>query len=59
MISVSEAKNIINSSLIPYDSVQVDFNEAVGHILDQDIVADRDFPPFDRVTMDGIGFSYD
>jgi molybdopterin molybdotransferase len=26
---------------------------AVGRILDQDIVADRDQPPFDRSTMDG------
>ena len=28
--------------------------EAAGKILRQDIVADQDFPPFDRVMMDGL-----
>ena len=27
---------------------------ALGRILRQDIVADRDLPPFDRVTIDGF-----
>ena len=32
--------------------------KSIGRILAEDIVADRDFPPFDRVTMDGIAFSF-
>ncbi|MEL6917306.1 MAG: molybdopterin molybdotransferase MoeA [Bacteroidota bacterium] len=31
---------------------------AVGAYLAEDILADRDFPPFDRVTMDGICIVY-
>ncbi len=30
----------------------------IGSYLAEDLVADRDFPPFDRVTMDGIAISY-
>jgi molybdopterin molybdotransferase len=32
---------------------------SVGRILAEDIIADRDFPPFDRVTMDGIAFNFE
>jgi molybdopterin molybdotransferase len=32
--------------------------EASGRILRQTVVAERDQPPFDRVTMDGIAISY-
>ncbi len=31
-----------------------DLEECIGAYLSEDLVADRDFPPFDRVTMDGI-----
>lgn len=36
----------------------VPFDKSVGRVLREEIKADRDFPPFDRVTMDGIGISY-
>ena len=32
--------------------------DCVGAYLAEDLIADRDFPPFDRVTMDGICISY-
>lgn len=32
--------------------------DAVGSYLAEDLKADRDFPPFDRVTMDGIAILY-
>jgi molybdopterin molybdotransferase len=28
--------------------------DAIGHVLRQEVVADADFPPFDRVMMDGL-----
>lgn len=31
----------------------------IGAYLAEDLIADRDFPPFDRVTMDGIAIAYD
>lgn len=33
--------------------------DSKGAYLAEDLVADRDFPPFDRVTMDGIAIAFD
>ncbi|MEZ4981302.1 MAG: hypothetical protein R2769_06885 [Saprospiraceae bacterium] len=38
---------------------EVKLDNAVGRILAENIFADRDFPPFDRATMDGIAFAYE
>ncbi len=35
-----------------------DLEDCIGAYLAEDLVADRDFPPFDRVTMDGIAIAY-
>ncbi len=59
MISVSEAKQIVFSNLFISDIIEVDIKVAVGEVLMEDVVADRDFPPFDRVTMDGIVINYE
>lgn len=32
--------------------------EATGRVLREDLIADRDFPPFNRITMDGIALRY-
>jgi molybdopterin molybdotransferase len=32
---------------------------AVGRVLRQQVVADRDFPPYHRVTMDGLALRFD
>ena len=36
----------------------VPLQDAFGMVLREDLVADRDIPPFDRVTMDGIGINF-
>jgi molybdopterin molybdotransferase len=36
----------------------VRLENAPGRVLRQTVVAERDQPPFDRVTMDGIAFAY-
>lgn len=33
--------------------------DCIGAFLAEDLIADRDFPPFDRVTMDGIAIVYE
>ena len=62
MISVKKAKNIILNSIQDFgteNSVEeVPFLKSVGRILKEDIFADRDFPPFNRVAMDGIAIDY-
>ena len=54
MISVAEAEKIILQHAFPVQPEAVALPRALGRILAEDLVADRDFPPFDRVTMDGI-----
>lgn len=36
----------------------VPLDRATGRILAEDLLADRDFPPFTRVSMDGIAIAY-
>ena len=54
MISVPEAEYIIKHNLNAFPTVQCNLTNAIGHILREDIHADRDQPPFHRVAMDGI-----
>ena len=56
-IDVSTADRLIYESMPGYDSEQVELADAAGQVLRQTIVAERDQPPFDRATMDGIAVS--
>lgn len=57
MISVEEATEIILSTLYKPESLIVPLDKAVGTYLAETVAADRDFPPFDRASMDGIAIS--
>jgi molybdopterin molybdotransferase len=59
MVSVEEASRIIFSTCFRPKVESVPFDKAVGRILATPIKADRPFPPFDRVAMDGIAISFD
>lgn len=54
MISVSDASAIILNNLFKHTTESVSIHLATGRILAEPIHADRDFPPFHRVSMDGI-----
>lgn len=54
MISVTEATNIIQSNLFKPKKEGVKLESATGRIVAESIFADRNFPPFNRATMDGI-----
>ena len=58
MIGVDEALKIIGQNLLPIEEKMVPLESTIGGILQEDIIADRDFPPFDRVTMDGIAIRF-
>ena len=58
MITVKEALSIIYRHTSTFSLKPVKLEEALGKILMEDLFADRDFPPFDRVTMDGIAIDY-
>lgn len=59
MISVTQAKEIIKALPYNFGVETINFTDSVQRILAQDIVADRPFPPFDRVSMDGIAIAYE
>ena len=59
MIHVEEAEKIILEQCRNYGTETVSFDNSMGRVLAEDISADRDLPPFNRVTMDGIAISYE
>ncbi len=58
MIPVEEAEKIILSQAKDFGTETISFQNCLGRILAEDIMTDRDLPPFNRATMDGIAISY-
>lgn len=58
MVSVDEASRIVYSHLYKPKVVSVPLEKSVGRVLAEPIQADRDFPPFNRVAMDGIAIAF-
>ena len=58
MITSKKALEIILNHTEDFGVEEIPFIEATGRILKEVIVADRDFPPFNRVSMDGIAVVY-
>ncbi|MBC3785239.1 molybdopterin molybdotransferase MoeA [Spirosoma utsteinense] len=58
MLSVSDAFSITQDHTLTLPTERVSLDDALGRILREPVRADRDFPPFDRVAMDGIGIRY-
>ena len=58
MISVENALQTILESAQNFGVEEIPFIRSVGRILKENIVADRDFPPFNRVSMDGIAIDF-
>lgn len=59
LTTVKEALSIILNKTEDFGIEDIDFLKSNGRILKEDIKADRDFPPFDRVSMDGIALNFD
>ena len=53
MLTPAEAEQLILGNLVPLPSEDCPLAEAHGRVLRGAVCADRDLPPFDRVTMDG------
>lgn len=58
MPTVAEALKTILATKLRIPAEELPLQEAVGRVLAEDIFADRDFPPFDRVAMDGIAIHF-
>jgi molybdopterin molybdotransferase len=57
LLSVADAQSIIFSRLASFPTRRVGLDQSRGLILAEKVLAERDQPPFDRVTMDGIAIA--
>ena len=57
-IPFSDAYRIVIQHAPLLSAQSVPLGKALHQVLAEDLVADRDFPPFDRVTMDGIAIRH-
>jgi molybdopterin molybdotransferase len=59
MISVTEAKEIINNNTIALAAVRSMLDQADGKVLAEDVYAIADIPAFPQSSMDGYAFSFE
>ncbi|WP_400191578.1 molybdopterin molybdotransferase MoeA [Hymenobacter sp. B81] len=59
MISVAEATYLIAATIRPLPPETRPLAQAQGRVLREPLHADRDFPPFDRVAMDGVALAFE
>ena len=59
MITSEQATSIIYDACLPLGNERAPLTQATGRVLREPVSADRDFPPFHRVTMDGIAYAWD
>lgn len=58
MISPQQAQEIIAQSTLKPSSELVRLENALNRVLAEDLIADCDLPPFNRVMMDGIAVAF-
>ncbi len=54
LIDVNNALSIVLRETESFGLEDIDFKESLGRVLRENIAADREMPPFNRVSMDGI-----
>jgi molybdopterin molybdotransferase len=58
MVSVEEAEKIILDHWFKPTAEKVSLDQVNGRTLSEEIKADRDLPPFNRATMDGVAIAF-
>lgn len=58
MIQYETAQQLLLQQAKPFATATIALEDALGRILAETIVADRDYPPFNRATMDGFAFNH-
>ncbi|MEM1219541.1 MAG: molybdopterin molybdotransferase MoeA [Bacteroidota bacterium] len=58
MIEVSQALRIIAENTVDFGTESIALSDGMHRILREDWILDRDLPPYNRVTMDGIAIQY-
>lgn len=59
MISVSEAKSLIQQNCNSQKIVELSIVESTGFVLSEPVFSSIDTPPFDQSAMDGYAFSFE
>lgn len=59
MIDVSEALKIIAENSVDFGVETIELSHSMHRILREDWYLDRDLPPYDRITMDGIAIQFE
>ncbi|NER11281.1 molybdopterin molybdochelatase [Muriicola jejuensis] len=59
MITYKEALSLVLEQHLEFGTEVVPLTEAYNRVLAEEIHADRDFPPFNRATKDGIALAYE
>lgn len=59
LLDVIAASAAVMGTIRDFGMEQVPFTAVTGRVLREPVLADRDFPPYDRVTMDGIALDYE
>lgn len=59
MIEFKEALTLVLQNSTEFGEVSIPLHKANGKILAEKVYSDRDFPPFNRSTKDGIALNYE
>jgi molybdopterin molybdotransferase len=58
MVLVEQAEKIILAQVKDFGTEYIPFEKSLNRILAEDLLTDRDLPPFNRATLDGIAILY-
>ena len=58
MTNVAKAETLILEHMQILPSAKRPLGEVIGSVLRENVLAERDHPPFNRITMDGIAIKY-
>ncbi len=58
MVTSQQATSAIHDCLLSLGDERTPLDRANHRVLRESVYADRDFPPFHRVTMDGVAFAW-
>lgn len=58
MTSVRDAEKLVLNEKVDFGSEKINIQKSLGRVLSENIFSDRDYPPFNRATMDGVAIKF-
>lgn len=59
MLSFKEARDIVITHAQSFGTETIKLDKSLGRVLAEDIFSDRDYPPFNRASMDGYALRFE